>query len=69
MGNASFHKSAEIRELLEQSGCQLLFLPAYSPDLNKIEKFWARLKSQLRKVLHQFERLWDAVDSAFNLLS
>ncbi len=69
MDNASFHKSAEIRELIEEAGCHVLFLPAYSPDLNKIEKFWARLKNQLRKILHQFERLWDAVDSAFKLLS
>jgi len=39
--NASFHGSARIRQLIEQAGCQLIFLPAYSPDLNKIEKFWA----------------------------
>ena len=69
MDNASFHKSTAIREMIEQAGCKLLFLPPYSPDLNKIEKFWARLKNQLRKIVHQFDNFWDAVNSAFQLLS
>jgi transposase len=67
LDNASFHKSAAIEEMIEAAGCKLLFLPAYSPDLNKIEKFWARLKHWLRKTSHQFEEFWDAVDNAFNL--
>jgi transposase len=67
--NASFHKSSRMRTLIEQAGCTLLFLPAYSPDLSKIEKFWARLKHYLRQTLHQFEHLWDAVDNAFRALS
>lgn len=67
--NASFHKSVTIRELIEQAGCKLLFLPPYSPELNKIEKFWARLKHYLRKSLNQFQNLWDAVDNAFKALS
>jgi len=69
MDNASFHKAATIRELIEQAGCQLLFLPPYSPDLNKIETFWARLKNYLRTSLHQFSNFWDAVDNAFKALS
>ena len=69
MDNASFHKSATIQTLIEQAGYQLLFLAPYSPDLNKIEKFWARLKHFLRKTLSQFEILWDAVDNAFRQLS
>lgn len=69
MDNASFHGSARIRQLIEQAGCQLIFLPAYSPDLNKIEKFWARLKNYLRKIIHQFDCLQDAVDHAFKVLS
>lgn len=67
MDNASFHKSAAIAEMIEAAGCKLLFLPPYSPDLNKIEKFWARLKHWLRKTAQQFEEFWDAVDNAFNL--
>ena len=69
MDNASFHKSVTIQTLIEQAGCRLLFLPPYSPDFNKIEKFWTRLKHYLRKTLSQFEILWDAVDNAFRALS
>lgn len=69
MDNASFHKSLTLRELIEQAGCTVLFLPPYSPDLNKIEKFWARLKHYLRKTMQQFECFWDAVDNAFRALS
>jgi len=69
MDNASFHKSQRTQDLIEQAGCTLLFLPPYSPDLNKIEKFWARLKTYLRKTLDTFDGLWDAVDHAFRQLS
>lgn len=69
MDNARFHQSAILRELIEAAGCRLLFLPPYSPDLNKIEKFWARLKGYLRKTLHDFENFWDAVDNAFKVMS
>ena len=69
MDNASFHKSQRTQELIKQAGCKLLFLPPYSPDLNKIEKFWARLKNYLRKSLQAFEDLWNAVDHAFRQLS
>ncbi len=69
MDNASFHKSRRTRELIERAGCQLMFLPTYSPDLNKIEKFWARLKHRLRQTLHRFDSLWKALDSVFRTLS
>ncbi len=67
--NASFHKSVTIRELIAQAGCSLLFLPPYSPDLNKIEQFWARLKNYLRQTLHEFSNFWDAVNNALKALS
>lgn len=69
MDNASFHQSHHIRKRIEDAGCELLFLPPYSPDLNKIEKFWANLKHYLGKTISQFESLWDAVDDAFRQLS
>lgn len=69
MDNASFHKSTKSRELIEQAGCELVFLAPYSPDLNKIEKFWAHLKRYLAQTLNRFECLWDAVDHAFESLS
>jgi transposase len=38
MDNATFHKGGRISQLIENAGCQLLYLPPYSPDLNKIEQ-------------------------------
>jgi transposase len=51
LDNASFHHSPSTLKLAEAAGCHLLFLPAYSPDLNPIEHFWATFKTCLRKDL------------------
>ena len=48
LDNATFHKSSRTRKLIEAAHCQLLFQPAYSPDLNKIEPQWATLKQGIR---------------------
>ncbi len=44
MGNATFHKTPETKELIESAGCHLLYLPTYSPDLNPIEHCWHTIK-------------------------
>lgn len=46
MDNAVFHKSDKTKQLIQQAGCSLLFLPPYSPELNPIEQTWANLKRQ-----------------------
>jgi transposase len=48
MDNLSSHKVAGVRERIEAVGAELLYLPPYSPDLNPIEKAWAKLKHLLR---------------------
>lgn len=50
LDNLSIHKSSKARELIEKCGCQLWFLPTYSPDLNPIEQAWSKLKAYLRRV-------------------
>ena len=50
MDNLSAHKGERVRELIEERGCELLYLPPYSPDLNPIEEAFAKVKALLRKV-------------------
>jgi transposase len=49
MDNLASHKVAGIREAIEAAGAELRYLPPYSPDLNPIEQFFAKLKAMLRK--------------------
>jgi transposase len=48
LDNLSAHKNQRVRELIESVGAELWYLPAYSPDLNPIEKMWSKIKSILR---------------------
>jgi transposase len=63
LDNATFHHGGRIPELIEAAGCRLLYLPAYSPDLNRIEKCWAWLKSRIRKCLSDSTSLRQAIES------
>jgi transposase len=49
MDNLSSHKAARVCELIEEGGCELRYLPPYSPDLNPIEEAFAKLKALLRR--------------------
>jgi transposase len=49
MDNLSSHKGGRVSELIEQRGCELLYLPPYSPDLNPIEEAFAKVKTLLRR--------------------
>ncbi len=48
LDNASFHRKAKLKALLEPCGCHLLPLPPYSPELNPIEHLWHQIKSFVR---------------------
>lgn len=61
--NATFHHGGRIAPLIEAAGCQLVYLPPYSPDLNRIEKCWAWLKSRIRKLLPKSDNLRDAMEA------
>lgn len=49
MDNLSAHKPARVRELIEERGCELIYLPAYSPDLNPIEEAFSKIKGMVRR--------------------
>jgi len=48
LDNLAAHKNQRVRELIKSVGGELWYLPAYSPDLNPIEKMWSKIKSILR---------------------
>lgn len=50
MDNLSPHKSEPTLALISQVGAEVLFLPAYSPDLNPIEMMWSKVKHWLRSL-------------------
>ena len=51
MDNLSVHKSKRVQRLIEEdAGCEILFLPPYSPDFNPIEEAFSKVKGILRKV-------------------
>lgn len=49
LDNLGAHKGAAIRRLIEERGCTLLFLPAYSPDFAPIELAFSKIKEALRR--------------------
>ncbi len=44
------HRTGKVRELIEATGAELVFLPSYSPDLNPIEEAFSKMKGIARKV-------------------
>jgi len=62
MDNLSIHKVKGVKEAIQAAGASLLYLPSYSPDLNPIEQFFAKLKELLRKAAARTkEALWEAI--------
>jgi transposase len=53
--NASFHRTARIEQLCHKAGVKLVYLPPYSPDLNPIKEFFAKLKRFIKKHWQEFE--------------
>ena len=68
--NLGAHKSERARKLIEERGCQLLFLPPYSPDLNPIEEAFSKIKDLLRGAgARTREALIDAVGVAISAVT
>ena len=64
------HRPKRIRELIEQQGCELVYLPAYSPDYNPIEEAFAKIKNLLRKAAARSkEVLVEAIGAALSAVT
>jgi transposase len=70
MDNLSAHKGARVRELIEERGAKLLYLPPYSPDLNPIEEAFSKMKRILRKAeARSREALIEAMGRALDAIT
>ena len=68
--NLSAHKGERVRELIEARGCELLYLPPYSPDFNPIEEAFSKIKGLLRKAqARSREALVEALGRAISAVS
>ncbi len=70
LDNLSVHKGERVRQLIEARGCELLFLPAYSPDFSPIEETFSKLKAFLRRVgARTREALQEAIGQALETVT
>jgi transposase len=70
MDNLSAHKGERVRELIEGRGCELLYLPPYSPDLNPIEEAFSRINGLMRNAeARSRQALLEVLGAAISALS
>ena len=70
MDNLSSHKSPAVEKAISAAGASVEYLPAYSPDLNPIEKMWSKIKSHLRAAEARTSRaLHSAIRRAFDAVT
>ena len=69
MDNLTAHKGERVRQLIEQRGCELVYLPPYSPDFNPIEEAFSKIKGLVRKAeARSREALLEAMGKAISAL-
>jgi transposase len=70
MDNLAAHKVSGIDKAIAAAGASILYLPPYSPDLNPIEQFFAKLKALLRNAAARSkEALWTATGQLLDLVT
>lgn len=70
MDNLSSHTGPKVRQAIQARGCQLLFLPAYSPDLSPIEEAFSKLKAVLRRAEARTRQdLYEALSHALEVIT
>ena len=70
LDNLSAHKDRPTRELVEEAGATLRFLPPYSPDFNPIEKMWSKVKTFLRaRKARTEDDLYQAIGKSLKIIT
>ena len=70
MDNLGSHKGKAVRNAIRAAGARLFYLPKYSPDLNPIEQFFAKLKHWLRKAAKRtIEAVYNAIGPILDTVS
>jgi transposase len=70
MDNLQVHKSARVREFIDEAGASVLFLPPYSPDFSSIEEAFSKIKNIVRKAqARTHETLVEAIGRALDAVS
>jgi len=70
MDNLSSHKRVRVRELIEETGAELRFLPPYSPDMNPIEMVFSKIKQLLRTLANRTrDALWGSMQSVLDAVT
>jgi transposase len=70
MDNLAAHKGGRVKEIIEGRGCELSYLPPYSPDFNPIEHAFSKVKGLMRRAeARTREALIDAMGRALEAVS
>jgi transposase len=70
MDNLSSHKGDKVKELIEEQGCELIYLPPYSPDFNPIEEAFSKIKGLVRNSeARGREALVDAIGKGISMVT
>jgi transposase len=70
LDNSSAHTPKLVRDVLDELGIKVLFLPVYSPDFNPVELMWTYMKNILRKLKARTEdALLDAAVQALDCVT
>jgi transposase len=70
MDNLSTHKGGRVREIIEGRGCELIYLPPYSPEFNPIEVAFSKVKGLIRRAeARTREALVEAIGQALDAVT
>jgi transposase len=70
MDNLTAHKGERVKELIEEQGCELIYLPPYSPDFSPIEEAFSKIKGLVRKAeARSREALVDAIGKGISMVT